>query len=151
MGIFNYCCALKTTNGNKCKLHNEQGQDHTHGTIYAVDKTFQRKYPLKYSGYGYADDTNNENIYDLGHQEFFLCWDVTPMDKQALFVCSKCAKTISKQVKTFEEVEPLTLEEKRIREVKYLDTKLHAALKQRESINKTIKSIRAKLKRINPD
>ena len=149
MGIFNYCCALKTANGKKCKLYNEQGQDHTSGTIYAVDKTFQRKYPLDYSGYGYADNTNDETIFDLGHKEFFQCWNVTLMDKKALFIFSNCACSVSIEVNTFEDVEPLTFEEKRIQEVQYFEEKLLVALKKRKSINELIKSIRARLKRIN--
>ena len=146
MGIFNYCCALKETKGSQCKLHNEDGQDHTDGTIYAVDPQFKRKYPLEYSGYGYATDLSDHegrNIYDRGHKEHFTAWSVTT-DATALFVCSECARTIL-EVKKYEEVEALTPVEIEQRETEYLEKELMGVLKQRERLNKTIRSIRAKL------
>jgi len=144
MGIFNFCCALEKKN---CLLKGADGQDYTECPIFAVDKNWERKFEMKYSGYGSAEKAGLK-VYDLGHSEYFDCWGVTSEDKQAHFVCKECAKAIPSQVDTFEEVEALTVEEKKAKCVQELEKDLCVAVKERTNINNRIKNLKAKLKRL---
>ena len=152
MGIFNYTCCL----GKKgCEIKADQtGQECTYGTIYATDSEHKKKCALEYSGYGYAnlkdyDPDNIVNIYDLGHSDYFSCWDLQPEDKKAFMVCPTCAKHISIEVDDFDKLEEKDTKIVQRKILTDYEIQLEELITERDNINKQIRSIRAKIKRLN--
>ena len=153
MGIFNYCCAL---HGKKCEIvADKTGQECTDGTIYAVDSTFKKKFPLTYSGYGYAElikivkgKETKIPVYDLGYKDDFECWDVTPCNKKSLFICPTCAKKIKITASDFDELEDRDDKLKSTESILYYSNKLDELLVQRDNINKEIRQTRYQIKKL---
>ena len=149
MGIFDYCCAKQEENGERCALHGSSGQEHTSGPVYAVDENFTKKFCVEYSGYGHAEDTDGNTIYDRGHQCYFATWGVTLDDKNCFFVCSKCASDIPDEVDKFEDLVASKSKNELLEErLSDIEQRLKELIEERDQLNKIIRSIRAKKKRV---
>tara|TARA_Y100000389_G_scaffold204202_2_gene255547 strand:- start:5356 stop:5826 length:471 start_codon:yes stop_codon:yes gene_type:complete len=149
MGIFDYKCALQQKNGKNCVLHGSSGQEHTYGEIFVVDDKFTKKFCVEYSGYGSADDSAGNTIYDRSYQFAFMNWGVQLSDKKGFFVCPNCAKDIIDEVDKFEDLATSKSKKELLEEsLSDIEQHLNGLIEKRDKLNKIIRSIRAKKKRV---
>ncbi len=117
MEIFDYNCYVEHEN---CPLLNSDGQEFTHGAIYAINKKLTKKIFCWYSGYGYArlkcretykDDDNK--IYDLIYLDDNKIYDLIYLndggrkdninDKSSYFACPNCSKSIKNELNNWKD------------------------------------------------
>ena len=109
MGCFNYCCSMKSSPGCHEKK-TESGQDPRMMDVNCYAVNDGRKWEVFYNGYGSCvtksetAEESTEQLYDLGHVEYFAGWGVKETDMRANLACAACAKSIEIEVKSYEEL-----------------------------------------------